>query len=342
MLIGITNKEEIKNLTKKLKEKFDPYIDINRNIRISYKTNSKNKNQSFDISYSNKLGIWWYFGEVSNRYWNCFGIDAPGNKPSLNITTEINIPFEGTNLRVSGIWAKDDTQNYYLLHNGGIRGGKKNIGKQIFNDNFNGEYVNVQIGSKVKEFAFVAQLNAENTSHQLAWFVKEIGKIKNLNKNIVSNKITQVKKQHDHGYSPEFHGTKKSYGLPERPTPNCDHGLIIDELRNILKKFTPDVYNKYNYIDLYTLDNNSKKINNIFELKTVLSRQNVYTAIGQLYLNSISENPKPRLIFVCPNDIDKDLIDDLQKMKIDVMTYKMDNKKPMFNNLKQIETLFNA
>jgi len=339
MLIGITDKIEVEKLNIKLGRLLKPFITFNQEIKIGFKAERNYVRKTHNISYSEELGIWWLLDKIETRYWNCFGTDNPTDKKILNIIIEINMPYKGIDNRVSGIWAKDEANNYFLMHNGGIRGGKKNVNKKLFYDNFKGSYENVLIGDTKRRFAYVTNINSDKVGYQLAWFVKETQRIKSLVGLVKSKEhiedstgdINNDKNDITHSYNPEFHGNK-TYGLPDEVNTDNNHGLVIEELKSIIEKHTPYVYNN-KLMDLYTIVKNTNTIVKLFELKTTISRQNIYTAIGQLHLNSISEKPKPKLFFVCPHTIDNDLIKDLNKMDINVLTFKWDNEKPVFTNL---------
>lgn len=332
MLIGISSRKENDKLNNKLEELLEPYASLKKEVYIGFRTNKDGfVHPKYKISYSNELGIWWYFGTTKNRYWNCFGVTNPEKRNHANIIVEINMPFEGKNFRCSGIWAKDKYKNYYLLHDGGIGGGSKGIGKKIFLDNFEGNYEKVFVVDEEKEFARVTQVNDDNVAQQLSWFVKEIKRIKDFKRaQKKDGKTLKAKKNKEHKFSSEYFGIKK-YNLPDEIKSDCNHGLVVKELKNILEKNGIKGFND-RYRDLYTMSSPTK-INRLFEVKTALSRQSIYTAIGQLFLNSITNENSSKLIFVCPDDIDKELISDLNNINIKVLTFNWKNKKPVFNNL---------
>lgn len=320
MLIGITEENKIRRLNENLEKSLNNFCDNKRKLFISSRRAKNEKVELFNVSYSSKLGIWWYFGQTRNRYWNCFGTDNIVDNKYLNITVEINVPITGKNFRVSGIWAMDSHNNYYLLHDGGIGGGSKGIGKELFVDNFSGDYVDVQVDGNIKNFAFVAQLNSNDVAYQLSWFVKENRKIKDLLK-LRKNSKESIRK-----FTPEFSGTK-TYTLPEKVTANCNHGIIVNKLREILEDKNLNI-GKNKKIDLYTYSKD--KINRIFEIKSEISRQSVYTAIGQLYLNSFELNCNPELIFICPNTIPIPIKKSLKQIGIKVITYLWYDNEPKF------------
>src|SRR5260370_41736033 len=85
----------------------------------------------------NDKGRYW-FGSVppneddlTPRYGNPLGeYRASGN---LQISVELNVPTASNSKRVSGFFAKDpQTGIVYLVHDGGVGGGRKGVGQKAF------------------------------------------------------------------------------------------------------------------------------------------------------------------------------------------------------------------
>lgn len=70
------------------------------------------------------------WGPPKNRFWCGYGVGNPRDGESLDITCEINPPYENPNLRYGGLFAKDGKGNVYLCHTGKIGGGSEGIGKK--------------------------------------------------------------------------------------------------------------------------------------------------------------------------------------------------------------------
>jgi len=130
-----------------------------------------------EVYYSKKLRIWFYFGTDSNRYWNIFGIiEEP--TPHVSIVVEINIPFEGRNNRIAGVFVKDDDGKIWLGHNGKIGGGRHGIGLKAFWEEYGGERVEVQDNGKTFTFARIGYIESENFPEKVRDFVFEVNEIK--------------------------------------------------------------------------------------------------------------------------------------------------------------------
>jgi 5-methylcytosine-specific restriction protein A len=81
-------------------------------------------------------GDLWYATRMSpedrhTRYWNAFGL-LRSTHPD-DIIVEINFPLQGVDRRIAGVLARDSkTNEVFVLHRGGIGGGRPGIGKHAF------------------------------------------------------------------------------------------------------------------------------------------------------------------------------------------------------------------
>ena len=332
MLRIITSKKEIKFCQEELFHLLNKMMTGKSKLYIG----SMGGGEEYLVTYSKNLGIWWYKGISDNRkrYWNAFGF---GNSPETltqDYFIEINYPIEGINKRVAAIWAQDEAGKIFLLHSGKMGGGKKGFTKEFFINHFKGTYTLVNLGDEIKEYVLIGSLQDELFSYQIAGYVKEVFRIKNIPEDYSTKSPTKVT---SFDFTNEFFGKRNPYSLQHEVSPNCDHGLIVNELARLFKlkkiKFANDRRK-----DLFLLDYNGKHTH-LFEIKSSLSLQNIYTAIGQLFLNCNKIKSKPALIFVCPEEIDEQLIIDLKALEISTITFSWKKGVPKFKN---IEKIFNA
>lgn len=155
----IENKNEIKESQNKLES-------------ILKLTGQKND----DIIFSSDLGIWMSSGQNPDSFYNLFGIGKPHHTASNETIIEINFPFSGINRKISGAFAKDDSGNIFLLHRGNLGG--KYAGKSLLEENYDGEWVDVDDGKTLKKFINVGNLDEPDFPEKLKNFVFEVCKIK--------------------------------------------------------------------------------------------------------------------------------------------------------------------
>lgn len=330
----ITDKKEIEDLHLKLKKSLEKYKTEN----LKTKTGHKGYSGVTRVSYSKELNIWWDLdgiakGNSGERYWNAFGINRPEEKEIQHIVCEINYPVKNTNWRIAGLWAMIEN-NYVLLHNGKIGGGRKGIGKNGFIDNYTGKFEEFEIEGKLKKYTIIGNLNDKNLPYQIKNFIYEVDRIKSLlvskkNKSDFADPLETIK----HSFNEEFVGTKEYKHRKGKVSSTANHGLVVNNLKKLIEEKGKLVANDQQR-DLY-IYNNKAKITTVFEVKTSLKSQSIFTAVGQLYVNNIKLNPMPRLVYVIPELPNKKLLETLDKLNIEVLVYTLKKGKTNFHNLER-------
>lgn len=331
----ITEKIEIKKLQKKLESSLGQYATE----KISVLTGHMGNSLHVDAFYSEELNIWWYFdiseGKSGVRYWNAFGIGKPKVNKLSNIICEINYPIEGINKRVAVVWVKEGNE-YVLLHSGKIGGGRVGIGKVAFQDKYLGEFKEFPLEELFGKYTEIGNLKNPSLPHQIKLFVEEVARIKNeiVNNSASNNRVDDPLEKLKTTYNDEFSGTKEYFGKETTIISNCNHGLVANGLKKILAEKGFLVANDQQR-DLYIYDN-SPKITHVFEIKTALNSQIIFTAVGQLMVNNIRIEPAPKLIFVVPEKLKTNLAKTLKKLNIEELVYTFKNNNPIFKDLEKI------
>jgi hypothetical protein len=327
MLEVLEEKNEIEAAQRMLKAGLNEVEETRGSIKVGYKGDS----EKLRISWSSKLGIWWGFYKVENRFWNAFGTEKPiwNAKTSHSIICEINPPFEGINRRMSGVFAKDSDNNLYVLHRGGIGGGRPGIGKTKFNREYRGRRVMVKDGDRTSTLALVAQLRSPRFPYQIASFVKEVERIKNspIETEEPSPIIEPI-------FSDEFSGTRSFSITNQEIKADCDHGLVANTLVEKLRRKGLRVGNTQN-IDLF-ITNENGDVEILFEIKTNATTTNYYGAIGQLMFHSARIDSNPKLVAVFPYNLDKRVKSVFKKLGISSLTYRWEDDKPVFSRISQV------
>lgn len=219
------------------------------------------------------------------RHWNSFGIfNADGGLQ--HIVVEINIPRGASDARVAGFFARDPATNaIYLMHDGGVGGGRKGIGKGAFLNYIARNPEPVSDGKNVREALRIADIADPNLTALLWQFVRQVDEFKHAAANgdlpVTDGDRPRPGNDSLDPYFSEFWGNVKG-----QRSGNFDytsyHGLVVQTLKldreaNLL---AGEEIRKSRLIDLYV--SRGKQVIEVYEVKTKADRQSFYTAVGQL------------------------------------------------------------
>ena len=133
------------------------------------------------VWWCNTLGLWFFPGKgEEKRYWNAFGTDRPKPDAALSITCEINFPKEGIDRRIGGAFAADAKGRVFVVHRGKLGGGRKGIGKALFEKQYRGVWTEMDDGGEEASVAVVGLLSSPRFPRQLAQFVGKVERIKDM------------------------------------------------------------------------------------------------------------------------------------------------------------------
>jgi hypothetical protein len=244
------------------------------------------------------------------RYWNGFGIYQP-DKPAQSITVEINISTESVGAQVSGFFAQDnETGDIFLMHSGKIGGGRPGIGKTAFLAWSKAKLVQVPDprGGSRSGIA-VGKINSPDLADRIEAFVRNIYNFKDqaARGELQTVEFKRRVAEFDR-YSKEFSGRKRGSrnGYVEYLTYHGDIVQRLYEERTSRLSHGEKVFNS-SLIDLFVKRNGA--LSEVYEVKTGVGRQMLYTAIGQLLTHSTGGTGQIAKILVLPAEeiIPKDL-----------------------------------
>lgn len=280
--------------------------------------------------YSNGPDTLWFASDkpakdaTTPRFWNAFGIYNP-DKANQSISVEINIPFPKDSGRVAGYFAEDpETGGIFLMHSGGIGGGKKGVGKTAFLA-WSRAKLTTALGDDgvPRDGIIIAKLDQTDFSHRIWNFTKTVSEFKAaVDSGKLDTRDFRKRVEEYENYAREFSGKKRV-----EKTGSFDyqsyHGDVVEALyqeRIALRKPGEGVFNS-GLIDLYVKRND--EIVMIFEIKTSAGRQTLYTAIGQLMTHALANGPKAKRILVLPveEDLPEDIKTAISAMMIDVRRF---------------------
>jgi len=283
-----------------------------------------------EVSWLPRLSLWSYFDDkrTPNRYWCIFGLEDPGPQQGMEITGEINMPFEGINRRVAAVFAKDSFGNVYLTHSGKVGGGRRGIGRTAFLNFYRGNdtvALDWPDGPTTQAIP-VARIEDPEFASQLTDFVREIDRFK---RNAVFGE--QDIAPHTPTFKPEFEGQRQEYELSGTVQSQCNHGRVINALCSELSDRGLRVGSDQQR-DLFIYDQKGR-VGILFEAKTDVVTSSIYAGVGQLMLHGADQNPNPARALVVPNKPNEVTARALARLEIEVLVYAWEDRRPAFNAL---------
>ncbi len=275
------------------------------------------------IWWSDELGLWFFPGRGDdNRYWNAFGTDRPKPDAALSITCEINFPKAGIDRRIGGAFAADSRGRIFVVHRGRLGGGRKGIGKALFEKHYRGVWMDMDDGGEEVSVAVVGLLHSPRFARQLAQFVGKIEKIKDL-----AAPSTQTEIGFD-----DLHLREELLGMRQcellRDTAGeCDHGLVVKDLAAAVKKKGGKSGND-GLRDLMALDAQGGAT--IFQVKTDNLYKSVQEGATRLLVNSLLSSRPPRMILVLPDAPDAATAGKLRRLNIRTLIYRWEGDHAVF------------
>ena len=281
-----------------------------------------------NVRHSSEQNIWVAHLKVKNRYWNGFGIGKPIEGKNNSLVGEINFPDFGINRQIAGAFGIDENNKILVLHRGKIGGGSPGVGKNLFIDNFKGNFVHAIEGSRETKFCFVAELDSPLFVKQVSTFIHEINNIKKLRKYGTDYDFAEFI---NYVYTDETSGISVSENNEPKIT-NRTHGIIVNALANEVRLHGFGVGNDRNR-DLFAYKKG--KIITLFEVKTSVSTQCLYSAVGQLLIYTIPIKDKHKLVAVFPHKLKLAVEEQFKNLGIEILYYDWNDAEPIFLNLKQ-------
>jgi len=330
MLKVITDQPAIKKYARLFVKKFKPFIDETIKVKMGH------QGASFPakVLWSRKLGIWLFSYTINEiRYWNAFGRGKPKEANILSTTAEINFPWEGIDRKTGGAFAKDAWGNIFVIHRGKIGGGKKGVGKSLFEHNYRGVWSLMEDGDSITQIAVIGALNSSRFAIQIALFVKKIEKLK-LKSTEASSPQTEI------NFAEITFREDLVGAVPSSPESKiftaCDCDLVVTSLANLLMRWKFRVGNDTKH-QLFLIDPSKGKISHVFEVLVDFKEKSVMAAAGKLLLKCAASEASSLPIIVLPEDGINTYKQELQKIDISVIGYRLEGERIIFPDLEKIK-----
>jgi hypothetical protein len=324
MLKVITDEAAIKRYQRQFVRSFKPVTADTIPVKLGHPGAS----EKAKIAWSESLGIWSFSRKLpGSRYWNGFGIGRPEGGAAIAITCEINFPLCGVDRRTGGAFAQDHAGRIFVVHRGKLGGGRKGIGKSLFESHYHGAWEVMDDGGEETSVAVIGILQSPRFARQIAEFVRKIARIKET----AAARSSQAELTFGElRLREELIGAR--YREQERETgAECDHGLIVRDLAETFQQAGLRAGNDGSR-DLVVM-NRAGRIRATFQVLTETTLADLHAGATQLLLNGLGLPDNPLLILLLPRPPEVALRDKLERLNIDILTYDWQEERAVFPGL---------
>ncbi|KUG23762.1 5-methylcytosine-specific restriction enzyme mcrb related [hydrocarbon metagenome] len=327
MLKVITEQAAIKKHAGQFNKKFKPFIDEEIKVKLGH------QGASFPakVLWSSSLDIWKFSRAVKDvRYWNAFGVEKPGTSGVLSIASEINFPWAQIDRKTGGAFAQDSWGNVFVVHRGKIGGGRKGVGKSLFEQSYRGVWSFMEDGASISQVAVIGHLASSRFALQVAQFVKKIEIMK-----LSAAESTQTEMDFSEiTFREDLIGSETSLSEDEIISA-CDHDLVVSELAVLLQRQKIKIGNDMEN-ELFTVDSSENRISHIFEIVTDAKEKNILAAAGKLLLQTSAAAVNPLPVLVLPEEKINQYETELRRINISVIGFYWREENAVFSGLEKI------
>ena len=328
MLKVIEEQPAIKKYAGQFNKKFKSLIDEEIKVKLGH----QGAGFPAKVLWSKSLGIWKFSRAIKEvRYWNAFGVGKPGASSVLSIASEINFPWSQIDRKTGGAFAEDAWGNVFVIHRGKIGGGKKGIGKSLFEHNYRGVWSFMEDGDLLSQVAVIGALNSPRFALQAAQFVK---KIEILKSTAAPSPQTEMNFS-EISFREDLVGSAPSL-VEDEISFACDHDLVVGSLAALLQRQKIKIGNDTES-ELFTVDPSENRISYIFEVLTDTKEKNVLAAAAKLLLQTSAAALNPLPVMVLPEDKVNSYAQELQRINISVLGFRWQEEKVIFSGLEKIK-----
>ena len=328
MLKVIEEQPAIKKYAGQFNKKFKPFIDEEIKVKLGH----QGAGFPAKVLWSKSLGIWKFSRAIKEvRYWNAFGVGKPGESSVLSIASEINFPWAQIDRKTGGAFAEDACGNVFVIHRGKIGGGKKGVGKSLFEHNYRGVWEFMEDGDSISQVAVIGDLKSSRFALQAAQFVKKIEILKS-----TAAPSTQTEMNFSEiSFREDLVGSAPS-SAEDEVISACDHDLVVGSLAALLQRQKIKIGNDTES-ELFIVDTSENRISHIFEVLTDTKEKNVLAAAAKLLLQTSAAALNPLPVMVLPEDKINSYAKELQRINISVLGFRWQEEKVIFSGLEKIK-----
>ena len=328
MLKVIADQPAIKKYAGQFNKKFKPFVDEAIKVKLGH----QGAGFSAKVLWSKSLGIWKFSQTIKEvRYWNAFGIGKPGMSSVLSIASEINFPWAQIDRKTGGAFAEDHWGNVFVIHRGKIGGGKKGVGKSLFEHNYRGVWSFMEDGDSICQVAVIGDLKSSRFAIQVAQFVKKIEIMK-----LSAATSTQTEMNFSEiTFRDDLVGNATP--LPEDEIVSAsDHDLVVSELAALLQRKKIKIGNDTES-ELFAVDTSENRISHIFEIVTDTKEKNMLAAAAKLILQTSAAAVNPLPVIVLPEEKMIHYEQELKRINISIIGFRWQEERVVFSGLEKIK-----
>ena len=324
MLKVIEDENIVKRCQRELVRSLRPLVDA----KVPVKLGHLGASFPMRVSWSEQLGMWFCSRKIGNtRYWNAFGVGKPIEASAIPITCEINFPIRGIDRRMGGTLAEDRIGRIFVAHRGKIGGGRRGVGKSLFEGHYRGVWTAMEDGGEENAVALIGMLKSPRFPRQIAQFVRKIHQIK---QHADPPHSTQLAIFDDMIPKEEFMGEGIDTARLDLAS-LCDYGLVVRDLSAMLAGRGLRAGNDGRR-DLFVVDDRGR-VEFLFQIVSDPSTMALHTGIGRLMLLASELPEKPALVLVSPALSEYGLMDGLKRLDIHHLAYEWEGSRAIFPGL---------
>jgi hypothetical protein len=298
--------------------------------RIAVKIGHPGESLRAKVSWADELGIWFHTRTIAGvRYLNAFGLGRPADGGAVSSTIEINIPTGSLDRKIGGAFAQDDAGRVFLIHRGKI-GGRRGVGKFLFEAHYRGVWSDVHDGNTRSAVVVIGDLQSHLFVRQLAQFVRKVDAIKDLG----DDDDPQARIFFDdERFHEEFIGGRV---VQERRdyAAECDRDLAALDLAHRLKDMGTRVGSGPGG-EIFTRDP-AGQISAIFEVAPGAIPADLEQCVARLLLRSLRLPQEPQRILIVPGELESDRKEMFLKLGIHVIPCAWEKETAVFDGLAEL------
>jgi hypothetical protein len=320
----IDDAESVRKNRNRLLRCLRPHMDERISVRLGHMGASRTS----QILWSEQLGIWMSYEKAGGTHFNhAFGVGRPQPGSILSSACEINIPANGIDRRMGGAFARDCKNQVFLVHRGKIGGGRKGVGKSLFDSHYRGVWALMDDGDQESVVAVIGLLKSDRFPRQLAHFVHKIEQVKS---RAATPSPQALLSFGEVSFREEFTGSRQGELFRDMAA-LCDQGIVLRDLSQALKALGRRVANDP-FRDLFIVDTKDR-IKALFHIRTDVQPITLQEGATQLLLQSLNIPHRTRLFLVLPASPEADIVTRLSKKNVETLVYHWQAGKADFPDL---------